>query len=210
MILMEEQMSFSSLSVASQVFCSEMPRASASEARTRRRRKKTKGDEDAKKRRLSAEQVKLLEMSFRDEKKLESGRKTRLAAELGLDGKQVAIWFQNRRVRHKNKQVKEAYAELKAAHDAAVAEKCHLESEVLKLKQKLLEAEEEIRKISPGTNAASGGNANSPSSSFSAVSLQPLGAGEFGRVEGGADFMCIHDYDYINYMMMEWANLYDV
>ena len=104
---------------------------SVGDTRTRRRRlrrRKVKGD--AKKRRLSDEQVRFLEMSFRDERKLASGRKAHIAAELGLDGKQVAVWFQNRRARHKNKQLEEAYLKLKLEHEAVVVEKCHLENEV--------------------------------------------------------------------------------
>ncbi|URE40410.1 transcription regulatory region sequence-specific DNA binding [Musa troglodytarum] len=127
----EEKMLFSS-SLASEL-CSQMPQASVGETRTRRRRK-AKGDGaggDAKKKRLRGEQLKFLEMSFQDERKLESGRKVHLATELGLDPKQVAVWFQNRRARHKNKQVEEAYAKLKMAHDAVVFEKCHLEKEVV-------------------------------------------------------------------------------
>ncbi|CAL9084255.1 unnamed protein product, partial [Musa textilis] len=177
---------------------------SVGEKRTRRRRKKAKGD--AKKRRLSEEQVKLLEMSFRDDRKLEAGRKAHLAAKLGLDAKQVAVWFQNRRARHKSKQVKEAYVELKLAHDAVVLEKCHLENEVVKLKEKLSEAEEEVRKLSSGMNGASGGNAESgggsPSSCFSAASLQ--------WQQEEAELMCINEYDFTNDMMMEWADLYGV
>ncbi|RWW04129.1 hypothetical protein BHE74_00004452 [Ensete ventricosum] len=175
------------------------------EKRTRRRRKKAKGD--AKKRRLSEEQVKLLEMSFRDERKLEAGRKAHLAAKLGLDANQVAVWFQNRRARHKSKQVKEAYVELKLAHDAVVVDKCRLENEVSKLKEKLSEAEEEVRKLASGMNGASGGNAESggggsPSSCFSAASLQ--------WQQEEAELMCINEYDFTNYMMMEWADLYGV
>ncbi|URE29741.1 transcription regulatory region sequence-specific DNA binding [Musa troglodytarum] len=68
-------------------------------------------------------------MSFGEEKKLEFGRKVHLAAELGLHPKQVAVWFQNRRARHKSKQVEAAYLKLKAVHDATVIEKCHLENE---------------------------------------------------------------------------------
>ena len=99
----------------------------------RRRRKRTKGEGaegDAKKRRLSDEQVRFLETSFGEEKKLEFERKVHLATELGLDPKQVAVWFQNRRARHKSKQVEEAYLKLKSIHDATVVEKCHLETEV--------------------------------------------------------------------------------
>ncbi|WOK92567.1 homeobox-leucine zipper protein HOX12-like [Canna indica] len=97
------------------------------ETRTRCRRKKARagagGDFDAKKRRLSDEQVKFLEMKFGEEKKLEFGRKMHLAAELSLDPKQIAVWFQNRRARHKSKQVEEAYLKLKSIHDATILEK---------------------------------------------------------------------------------------
>ncbi|RWW75221.1 hypothetical protein BHE74_00016762 [Ensete ventricosum] len=171
---------------------------SVSETRTRRRcRRKANGD--AKKRRLSDEQVRFLEMSFRDERKLASGRKAHLAAELGLDGNQVAVWFQNRRARHKNKQLEETYLKLKLEHEAVVIDKCHLENEVLRLKEKLLEAEEEIRKLSWSVN---GGNLGS---SFSAVSLQPT-LGGFG-MEEEAELAYMDEYDFYNYTM-EWTNPY--
>lgn len=96
----------------------------------RRRRKRPRAAVDAKKRRLSDEQAKLLETRFGEEKKLEFGRKLHLAAELGLDPKQVSVWFQNRRARHKSKQVEEAYLKLQAEHDATLLEKSHLENEV--------------------------------------------------------------------------------
>jgi homeobox-leucine zipper protein len=103
-------------------------------ARLRRRRAaRCSGEVDAgdpKKRRLSDEQAEMLELSFREERKLETGRKVHLAAELGLDPKQVAVWFQNRRARHKSKLLEEEFAKLKQAHDAAILNKCHLENEV--------------------------------------------------------------------------------
>jgi len=106
-------------------------------ARQRRRRKPRPaadggeaGDEQAKKRRLSDEQVRFLELSFRKERKLETPRKVQLAAELGLDAKQVAVWFQNRRARHKSKLMEEEFSKLRAAHDAVVLQNCHLETEV--------------------------------------------------------------------------------
>ena len=83
-----------------------------------------------KKRKLSSEQVNLLEMNFGNEHKLESERKDKLASELGLDPRQVAVWFQNRRARWKNKKLEEEYTKLKTAHESIVVEKCRLESEV--------------------------------------------------------------------------------
>ncbi|KAM1014125.1 hypothetical protein ACFX13_044802 [Malus domestica] len=70
-----------------------------------------------KKRRLSSEQVKALERSFEVENKLEPERKVKLAEELGLQPRQVAIWFQNRRARWKTKQLERDYSALKADYD---------------------------------------------------------------------------------------------
>ena len=98
--------------------------------RARRRRRKVKLGEEAKKRRLSEDQVKFLETNFGRERKLESGRKVKLAAELGLEPKQVAVWFQNRRARWKSKQIEEEYVRLKFMHDSLLLDKCSLEAEV--------------------------------------------------------------------------------
>lgn len=71
-----------------------------------------------KKRRLSADQVKALEKNFEVENKLEPERKVKLAQELGLQPRQVAVWFQNRRARWKTKQLERDYGVLKANYDA--------------------------------------------------------------------------------------------
>nr|BAJ34333.1 unnamed protein product [Eutrema halophilum] len=71
-----------------------------------------------KKRRLSAEQVKALEKNFEIDNKLEPERKVKLAQELGLQPRQVAIWFQNRRARWKTKQLERDYGVLKSNFDA--------------------------------------------------------------------------------------------
>lgn len=70
-----------------------------------------------KKRRLSVEQVKALEKNFEVENKLEPERKVKLAQELGLQPRQVAVWFQNRRARWKTKQLERDYGVLKANYD---------------------------------------------------------------------------------------------
>lgn len=97
-----------------------------------------------KKRRLTAEQVHLLEKSFTVENKLEPERKTDLAKKLGLQPRQVAIWFQNRRARWKNKQLERDYDDLKASYDsllsnydAMVKENEKVKSEVVSLTEKL-------------------------------------------------------------------------
>ncbi|KAI3922057.1 hypothetical protein MKX01_005746 [Papaver californicum] len=123
------------------------------ESKCRRRRKKNKVEKTTiedigfRKRKLSDEQVTLLELNFGNEHKLESDRKDRIALELGLDPRQVAVWFQNRRVRWKTKKIEEEYSELKRAHDGVMLEKCHLQSEVTRLKERLIEDEKQIQQL---------------------------------------------------------------
>lgn len=81
-----------------------------------------------KKRRLRFDQVKALERSFELDNKLEPEHKVKLAEELGLQPKQVAIWFQNRRARWKTKQLERDYGILKSNFD-------HLKVEYSNLKQ---------------------------------------------------------------------------
>ncbi|KAK4790196.1 hypothetical protein SAY86_017500 [Trapa natans] len=76
------------------------------------------GGPSEKKRRLSAEQVKALEKNFEVENKLEPERKVKLAQDLGLQPRQVAVWFQNRRARWKTKQLERDYGVLKATYDS--------------------------------------------------------------------------------------------
>ncbi|GAB4854774.1 Homeobox-leucine zipper protein [Ancistrocladus abbreviatus] len=97
-----------------------------------------------KKRRLTAEQVHLLEKSFEAENKLEPERKSELAKKLGLQPRQVAVWFQNRRARWKTKQLERDFDLLKASYnsllsnyDSILKENDRLKSEVLSLTEKL-------------------------------------------------------------------------
>ncbi|KAM3363847.1 homeobox-leucine zipper protein ATHB-13-like isoform X1 [Capsicum galapagoense] len=90
-----------------------------------------------KKRRLNMEQVKALERSFEMASKLEPERKIQLARALGLQPRQIAIWFQNRRARWKTKQLekdyeilKRHYGSLKADNDALKAQNKELHSEL--------------------------------------------------------------------------------
>ncbi|KAK3030842.1 hypothetical protein RJ639_035771 [Escallonia herrerae] len=94
-----------------------------------------------KKRRLNLDQVKALEKSFEVANKLEPERKVQLARALGLQPRQVAIWFQNRRARWKTKQLerdydllKKQFQALKAENDALKTQNSKLHGELLALK----------------------------------------------------------------------------
>ncbi|KAI4321120.1 hypothetical protein MLD38_034541 [Melastoma candidum] len=92
-----------------------------------------------KKRRLNVDQVKALERSFEKENKLEPERKSRLAEELGLQPRQVAIWFQNRRARWKTKQLERDYGVLKNDYDSLRADYDFLDQENKSLLSQLME-----------------------------------------------------------------------
>eukprot|EP00252_Welwitschia_mirabilis_P010261 TRINITY_DN2344_c0_g1_i1.p1 TRINITY_DN2344_c0_g1~~TRINITY_DN2344_c0_g1_i1.p1 ORF type:complete len:301 (-),score=32.41 TRINITY_DN2344_c0_g1_i1:168-1070(-) len=107
------------------------------------------GDEDGmedglKKRRLSFEQVKTLEKNFELGNKLEPERKMQLAKALGLQPRQIAVWFQNRRARWKTKKLekdfetlKREYEALKCRYNALVDEKIRFKAEVERLTKEL-------------------------------------------------------------------------
>lgn len=103
----------------------------------------TSGGLHSKKRRLSVQQVRSLETSFENESKLEPERKMQLAAELGLQPRQVAVWFQNRRARWKTKQLERDYDDLKQQYEEVVAEKRKLEGQVARLTQEVVAAKGE-------------------------------------------------------------------
>ncbi|XP_030954214.1 homeobox-leucine zipper protein HAT7-like [Quercus lobata] len=91
-----------------------------------------------KKKRLNLEQVKALEKSFEIGNKLEPERKMQLAKALGLQPRQIAIWFQNRRARWKTKQLEKDYEVLKKQFEALKADNDSLQSQNKKLTAELL------------------------------------------------------------------------
>ncbi|GMI82818.1 homeobox protein 16 [Hibiscus trionum] len=98
-----------------------------------------------KKRRLSITQVKALEKNFELENKLDPERKVKLAEELGLQTRQVAIWFQNRRARWKTKQLEKDYVVLKSKYDALKLDYDKLEQEKQTLAAELMELKGKLK-----------------------------------------------------------------
>ncbi|XP_062210049.1 homeobox-leucine zipper protein HOX21-like [Phragmites australis] len=112
-----------------------------------------------KKRRLNVDQVRTLEKNFELGNKLEPERKIQLARALGLQPRQVAIWFQNRRARWKTKQLEKDYDALKRQFDAVKADNeallSHnkkLQAEILALKSR--EAGSELINLNKETEAS--------------------------------------------------------
>uniref|UniRef100_A0A2P2JDM9 Homeobox-leucine zipper protein n=2 Tax=Rhizophora mucronata TaxID=61149 RepID=A0A2P2JDM9_RHIMU len=77
------------------------------------RKKKSKN-----RRRFSDEQIRSLETMFESETRLEPRKKLQVAKELGLQPRQVAIWFQNKRARWKSKQLERDYSILRANYNS--------------------------------------------------------------------------------------------
>ncbi|KAK4786171.1 hypothetical protein SAY86_002860 [Trapa natans] len=93
---------------------------------------------EKKKIRLNMEQVKALEKSFESGNKLDPERKMQLAKALGLQPRQIAIWFQNRRARWKTKQLEKDYDLLKRQFDSVKADNDALHAQNQKLREEIL------------------------------------------------------------------------
>lgn len=82
------------------------------------RRRKKKNNNNMNKRRFSDEQIRTLETIFYStDSKLDSRKKVELATELGLQPRQIAIWFQNRRARWRSKEMENNFTSLRANYD---------------------------------------------------------------------------------------------
>lgn len=113
---------------------------------------KDKGDRRRTRRRFSEEQIKSMESMFETQTKLEPRQKLQLARELGLQPRQVAIWFQNKRARWKSKQLEREYRGLKADYDALLSSFDSLKKEKQLLLQQLQDLAEMIDKAEERSN----------------------------------------------------------
>ncbi|GMH26147.1 hypothetical protein Nepgr_027990 [Nepenthes gracilis] len=124
-----------------------------------------------KKRRLNTEQVKTLEKYFELGNKLEPERKSQLAKALGLQPRQIAIWFQNRRARWKTKQLEKDYEILKREFEFLKADNKALQSQNQKLQTQILALQSRESTESINLNKETNGSCNNVSENSSEVKL---------------------------------------
>ncbi|XP_039122956.1 homeobox-leucine zipper protein ATHB-7 isoform X2 [Dioscorea cayenensis subsp. rotundata] len=113
------------------------------------------------KRRFSEEQIKSLEMMFETQTKLEPRKKLQMARELGLQPRQVAIWFQNKRARWKSKQLEREYSSMRLEYDKLLSNFENLKKEkqvLVKQLQKLTESLEKQREESSNEGESDNGD----------------------------------------------------
>lgn len=94
------------------------------------------------KKRLTQEQLRLLEASFNPNKRLEPESKFRLACQLSLPPRQVAIWYQNKRARWKAQSLELDHNDLRRQLDKALEENRRLEKDVKRLEEELERAQQ--------------------------------------------------------------------
>ncbi|CAH8264939.1 unnamed protein product [Arabidopsis lyrata] len=94
---------------------------------------------EKRKKKMTSEQLKFLETSFQEEIKLNPDRKMKLSKEIGLQPRQIAVWFQNRKARWKNKQLEHLYESLRQEFDVVSREKELLQEELTQLKSMIRE-----------------------------------------------------------------------
>ncbi|KAB1205147.1 Homeobox-leucine zipper protein ATHB-7 [Morella rubra] len=111
-------------------------------------------------RRFSVEQIRSLESIFESETRLEPRMKLQLARELGLQPRQVAIWFQNRRARWKSKQIEQEYRALRDKYDKLASQFESLKKEKQSLLQQLQSLGDLLEKTRDGNGESKdfGGN----------------------------------------------------
>ncbi|XP_027108764.1 homeobox-leucine zipper protein ATHB-52-like [Coffea arabica] len=99
------------------------------------------------KKRLTQDQVSLLEKSFNFNNKLDPDRRSQLAHQLGLPPRKVAIWYQNKRARWKNENLEVDHKALQLRLENLLADNERLQSEVERLKQELHKAQEMLLSV---------------------------------------------------------------
>ncbi|KAJ0254947.1 Homeobox-leucine zipper protein ATHB-12 [Hirschfeldia incana] len=107
---------------------------------------------DSNQKRFSEEQIKSLEVIFESETRLDPRKKVQLARELGLQPRQVAIWFQNKRARWKSKQLEKEYNILRANYNNLASQFEIMKKEKQSLISELQRLNEEMQKTKEESN----------------------------------------------------------
>lgn len=97
---------------------------------------------------------------FESETKLEPRKKVQLARELGLQPRQVAIWFQNRRARWKSKQIEQDFRTLRAQYESLSSQFESLKEEKQSLILQLQKLNDLLSNSSSKKGGTSSGNTN--------------------------------------------------
>ncbi|GER45413.1 homeobox-leucine zipper protein family [Striga asiatica] len=160
--------------------------------------------QDQKKKRLSTEQLESLENSFQEEIKLDPERKMKLAKELGLQPRQIAVWFQNRRARWKGKQLERLYDALKQEYDAVSREKHKLQQEVLALRAIL---KDQVAKKQISTNYTEVSGEETVESTSMPSSDKPRGPTNVNEIGECSYVLNVEDYNPVMMTPYSWANL---
>ncbi|KAH7519439.1 homeobox-leucine zipper protein ATHB-12 [Ziziphus jujuba] len=128
------------------------------------------------KRRFSDEQIRSLETMFESETRLEPRKKLQLARELGLQPRQVAIWFQNKRARWKSKQLERDYSILRANYNSLASRFESLKKEkqnLLNQLQKLNDLVQRPREEGAALNSIDGESDNEEEQTKSGSQVKP-------------------------------------
>ncbi|KAA8515206.1 hypothetical protein F0562_018385 [Nyssa sinensis] len=101
------------------------------------------------KKRLTQDQVRLLETSFNFNNKLDTDRKLQLSQQLGVPPRKIAIWYQNKRARWKNQSLEVDHKSMQLRLETVMADNKRLEREVERLRAELHKAQDML--LSLGT-----------------------------------------------------------
>ncbi|KAG6392005.1 hypothetical protein SASPL_146207 [Salvia splendens] len=89
---------------------------------------------------MNEEQLRLLESNFNFNNKLDPEHKSRLALELGVPPRQVAIWYQNKRARDKIHGLETDHRAMRAQLERVLTDNSRLRDEMERLREELTRA----------------------------------------------------------------------
>uniref|UniRef100_A0A7N0UG61 Homeobox-leucine zipper protein n=1 Tax=Kalanchoe fedtschenkoi TaxID=63787 RepID=A0A7N0UG61_KALFE len=92
------------------------------------------------KRRLTEDQIRLLETNFSFNKKLDQDLKYHLSQQLNLPPRQIAVWYQNKRARWKTQAMESDHKAMQSKLASVMSHNRKLEREVEKLQEELDQA----------------------------------------------------------------------